>query len=135
MNSLFQMKLSVYFQNKQREPSIRMRTGCRGGRIMVITRAVIVTFSCFLLLYSNEGKLRPQDDTHYFHSFHIRNIPAAQRHKTNNAVAESVSYLRIRGTKLKYHHEETDCSVLFPIIQFKIFKKDYVSVVLYVCET
>jgi len=85
----------VYFQNKQREASIRMRTGCRGGRIMVITRAVIVTFSCFLLLYSNEGKLRPQDDVHYFCSFHTRNTPAAQRHKINNAVTETVSYLRI----------------------------------------
>jgi hypothetical protein len=91
--------LSVYFQHTQREPSIRMRTGCRGGRIMAITRAVIVTFSCFLLLYSNEGKLRPQDDTHYFRSFHIRNIPSAQRHKTNNAVTETVSCLQMRGTK------------------------------------
>jgi len=99
MNSMFQVMLSVHFQHKQREPSIRMRTGCRGGQIMVITRAVIVTFSCFLLLYSNEGKLRPQDDTHYFRSLHIRNTPAAQRHNTNNTVTETVSYLRMRGTK------------------------------------
>jgi len=62
---------------------------------------VIVTFSCFLLLYSNEGKLWPQDDNHCFRSLHIRNIPAAQRHKTNNAVREIVSYLRMRGTKHK----------------------------------
>ncbi|KDR14960.1 inactive pancreatic lipase-related protein 1 [Zootermopsis nevadensis] len=32
-----------------------MRTGCRGDRIMAIARAVIIEFSCFLLLYSNEG--------------------------------------------------------------------------------
>jgi len=109
---------SVHFQYTQRELSIRMRTGCRGGRIMVITRAVIITFSCFLLLYSNEGKLRPQDDTR---SLHIRNTPAAQRHNINNTVTETVSYLRLRGTKHKYHHEDIDCSVLFPIVQFKIF--------------
>lgn len=98
MNSMFQVMLSVHFQHTQRESTIRMRTGCRGGRIMAITRAVIVAFSCFLLLYSNEGKLRQQDDTHYFRSLHIRNIPAARRYKTNNAVTETVSYLRMMGT-------------------------------------
>jgi hypothetical protein len=91
--------LSVHFQHKQREPCIRMSTGCSGGRIMTITRAVIVTFSCFLLLYSKEGKLRPQDGTHYFRSLQIRNVPAAQRQNTNNSVTETVSYLRMRGTK------------------------------------
>jgi hypothetical protein len=98
---MFQVMFSVHFQHTQREPCTRMSTGCRGGRIMAITRAVIVTFSCFLLLYSKEGKLRPQDDTNYFRSFHIRNIHAAQRHKTNNAVTETVSYLRMMGTKRK----------------------------------
>jgi hypothetical protein len=98
---MFQVMLTVPFQHTQREPSTRMSSGCRGGRIMTITRAVIVTFSCFLLLYSNEGKLRPQDYDHYFLSLHIRNIPAAQRHKTNNAVTETVSYLRMMGIKHK----------------------------------
>jgi hypothetical protein len=36
---------------------------------MAITRAVIVNFSCFLLLYSKEGKLQAQDGTHFFRSF------------------------------------------------------------------
>jgi hypothetical protein len=78
-----------------------MSTGCRGGRIMAITRAVIVTFSCFLLLYSKEGKLRSPDGTHYFRSLQIRNVPAAQRHNTNNAMAEIVGYLR-RGKQNKH---------------------------------
>jgi hypothetical protein len=101
MNSIFQAMFSVHFQDTQREPCTRMSTGCRGGRIMAITRAVIVTFSCFLLLYSNEGKLRPQDDTHYFSPFTFATFLQPKRHKTNNAVIETVSYLRMIGTKHK----------------------------------
>jgi hypothetical protein len=136
MNSLFQVMLSVYFQHTQLEPSIRMRKGCRGGRIIVITRAVIVTFSCFLLLYSNEGKLRPQDDTRYFRSLHIRNTSADQRHNTNNTVTKAISYVRMRGTNtstimkmliLAYYF------LSFSLRTFKIFKNDCVPVVLYVC--
>jgi hypothetical protein len=116
INSMFQVMLSVHFQHAQRETCVRMSTGCRGGRIMAITRVVIVTFSCFLLLYSKEGKLRSQDGTHYFRSLHIRNVPAAQRHKTNNAVTKTVRCLRMRGTKQTLHHEDIGSSVLFTVI-------------------
>jgi len=135
VNSVFQVMLSVHFQHTQGEPCIRMRTGCRRGRIMAIMRAVIATFSCFLLLYSNEGKLRPQDDAHYFRSHHIPNILLAQRHKTNNAMNATVSYLRMRVTKHIKHHEEINSTLLCLIIQFGIFKNDCVGlpVVLYVC--